>query len=327
MIILAADIGGTNSRFSLFSVENENMLPCGSIVISSRVENFAALLDKLFSCWPVDWMELNRASVLVFAAAGPVHDGRIEMTNAEFAVEEEQCRNFFPDARICLMNDFEAQAWACLSPVFQEAELLLPGSGKSAVFEPEKPVVVTGAGTGLGAAWLIPGGGGRAPLVLPSEAGHMAFPFDARDEEERAFAEFFAGGNFLPTAGQVLSGSGLARMYEFFTGQAAEPAHFTLAPSFAGSDTCRLFARFYGRFCRMVTLSLLPQAVVIVGGVAEKTPALVHHAEFSREFVRAAGAHGEFLRRVPVWLNRHPQSGLWGAACAGTMLAENDEAR
>ena len=111
------------------------MLPCGSIVISSRVENFAALLDKLFSCWPVDWMELNRASVLVFAAAGPVHDGRIEMTNAEFAVEEEQCRNFFPDARIYLMNDFEAQAWACLSPVFQEAELLLPGSDLAPVRE------------------------------------------------------------------------------------------------------------------------------------------------------------------------------------------------
>ena len=322
MIILAADIGGTNSRFSLFSAENGSTSPCGSIVISSRVENFAALLDKLFSCWPVEWLELNRANVVVFAAAGPVHDGRIEMTNAEFAVEEEQCRNFFPDARICLMNDFEAQAWACLSPVFQESELLLASGKAGKDFEPAKPVVITGAGTGLGAAWLIPGEEKKAPLVLPSEAGHMAFPFDPCDEEERAFAAFLAGKEFLPTAGQVLSGSGLARMHEFFTGQAADPAHFTLAPGFAESDTCRLFARFYGRFCRMVTLSLLPQAVVIVGGVAEKTPALVRHAEFSREFVRAAGAHGEFLRRVPVWLNRHPQSGLWGAACAGAMLAE-----
>ena len=70
-----------------------------------------------------------------------------------------------------------------------------------------------------------------------------------------------------------------------------------------------------------IALSLLPQAVVIAGGVAEKTPALVRHEEFAREFGRAAGAHGDFLSRVPVWLNRHPQSGLWGAAEAGAMLA------
>jgi glucokinase len=49
----------------------------------------------------------------------------------------------------------------------------------------------------------------------------------------------------------------------------------------------------------------------------------VRHEEFAREFVRAAGAHGEFLNRVPVWLNRHPQSGLWGAAEAGAMLAHS----
>ena len=125
MELLTADIGGTNSRFSLFSYRDGELSLRGSIVISSQVESFAALLDTLFTCWPVEWTELGRASMLAFAAAGPVRDGRIEMTNAAFAVEEEQCRHFFPDARVRLMNDFEAQAWACLSPVFAEAERLL----------------------------------------------------------------------------------------------------------------------------------------------------------------------------------------------------------
>ena len=322
MIMLAADIGGTNSRFSMFSIENRKpVYKCG-VVISSKEEEFSHLLNKLFTCWPVEWAELARASLVVFAAAGPVRDGRIEMTNADFAVDEEQIRSFFPDADVRLMNDFEAQAWACLSPVVQEAALVLPGEGAEApVFSSSAPVAVVGAGTGLGAAWLMPGGE-EAPKVLPSEAGHMSFPFDVRDEQERAFAAFLAGSaEILPTAGHVLSGSGLAKLHEFFTGKAENPAFFTQMPSFAESDTCRMFARFYGRFCRMAALSLLPQAVVIAGGVAEKTPALVRHEEFAREFGRAAGAHGDFLSRVPVWLNRHPQSGLWGAAEAGAMLA------
>ena len=332
MELLAADIGGTNSRFSLFSYREGTLALRGSIVVSSQVESFAALLDKLFTCWPVEWVELGRASMLAFAAAGPVRDGRIEMTNASFAVEEAQCRNFFPDARVRLMNDFEAQAWACLSPVFAEAECLMPGAcaperaGVAPAFESGRPVAVVGAGTGLGAAWLMPGG--EDSFVLPSEAGHVPFPFDVSDAEEAGFAAFLTERlGAQPKAGQVLSGSGLAHLHAFFTGSLDDPARFTSALSFTESDTCRLFSRFYGRFCRMAALSLLPQAVVVTGGVAGRTPALVRHAEFSREFLRAAGSHGEFLRRVPVWLNRHAQSGLWGAACAAAALAAQGEAR
>lgn len=330
MIMLTADIGGTNSRFSLFLWNGSELSPGGGIVLSSRQDDFAALLDRLFSCWPVEWTELSRASLLVFAAAGPVRNGSIALTNASFAVDEEQCRNFFPDAQVWLMNDFEAQAWACLSPVMREAECLLP-AGEEVVptFAAGKPVAVVGAGTGLGAAWLLPGAGDTAASVLPSEAGHMPFPFDESDEEERAFAGFMRTrrGTAPVTAEHVLSGSGLTLLFEHRQGRTEVPEVFTSHPDFAGSDVCRLFARFYGRFCRMAALALLPQGIVVTGGVAEKSPALVRHAEFRREFLRAEGDQGAFLAQVPVWLNRHPQSGLWGAACAGTVLAARPEAR
>ena len=233
----------------------------------------------------------------------------------------------------CLvMNDFEAQAWACLSPAMREALLLLPGRGVSAsdaggfcALSGRKgdgaPVVVTGAGTGLGAAWLVPGRhDGEEAFVLPSEAGHMAFPFEG--EEERAFAAFLASRLGGPvTAEHVLSGPGLALLYEHLSGRAEEPALFTREEGFASSLCCALFARFYGRFCRTAALSLLPQAVVLTGGVAGRTPELVLHPEFSREFLRAKGAQKDFLAQVPVWLNRHPQAGLWGAARAGAAFA------
>ena len=66
-------------------------------------------------------------------------------------------------------------------------------------------------------------------------------------------------------------------------------------------------------------LALLPQALVVTGGVAGRTQALVRHAGFAREFFRAVGSQKAFLQELPVSLNAHPQAGLWGAARAGSV--------
>ena len=328
MNMLVADIGGTQARFYRFSSEHGEISIGEGVVLSSRCSSFEELVGKAVSCWPEQGKKLKNISLLIFAVAGPVKEGRITMTNAAFSVEKSAAAAFFPGVRCLVMNDFEAQAWACLSPAMREALLLLPGRGVSAsdaggfcALSGRKgdgaPVVVTGAGTGLGAAWLVPGRhDGEEAFVLPSEAGHMAFPFEG--EEERAFAAFLASRLGGPvTAEHVLSGPGLALLYEHLSGRAEEPALFTREEEFASSLCCALFARFYGRFCRTAALSLLPQAVVLTGGVAGRTPELVLHPEFSREFLRAKGAQKDFLAQVPVWLNRHPQAGLWGAARAG----------
>ena len=125
------------------------------------------------------------------------------------------------------------------------------------------------------------------------------------------------------SAEHVLSGSGLALLHEYLGGAPEEPAVFTQGPGFASSECCRWFARFYGRFCRMAALALLPECVVLTGGVAGKTPALVRHEAFADEFLRARGSQKAFLEGVPVWLNVHPQAGLWGAARAGAAFAQN----
>ena len=337
MDILAADIGGTESRFFRFSCNGSEIAIKEGLVLSSGYYSFESLLGKIFSCWPEDTESLKKVSLLIFAAAGPVKEGHVDMTNASFRVEEGPARVCFPGARCIVMNDFEAQAWACLSPAMREAELILPGRGvprESAGFDTASlsglpgsgaPVAVLGAGTGLGAAWLLPGRNkGEATRVLPSEGGHIPFPFEG--EEENAFAAWLSprlGGGPI-TAEHVLSGPGLARLYEFLCGKAEAPAVFTGKPGFADSACCGLYARFYGRFCRMAALAFLPQAVVITGGVAGKSPALVRHGEFAREFFRAGGGQGALLAEIPVWLNRHPLAGLWGAARAGAALGASD---
>ena len=336
MNMLVADIGGTQSRFFMFSCEDKEISIKEGKTLSSVHTSFEGLLEEVLTTWPEGGAPLDSVSLLVFAAAGPVRDGRIFMTNASFTVDPSVAGRFFPKARCLVMNDFEAQAWACLTPVMREAVSVLPGrfpsvsapegdfSTLSGLARDTSPVVVTGAGTGLGAAWLVPGqNAGAAPFVLASEAGHMAFPFEGREEQD--FAAFLADRRGVEpvTAEHVLSGSGLALLYEFCTGQRREPADFTRDPDFASSPCCGLFARFYGRFCRMTALALLPQALVVTGGVAGRTQALVRHVGFAHEFFRAVGSQKAFLQELPVWLNAHPQAGLWGAARAGSVRLQD----
>ena len=76
-------------------------------------------------------------------------------------------------------------------------------------------------------------------------------------------------------------------------------------------------ARFYARACRNYALQVLARGgVYIAGGVAAKAPVLVTHPEFEAEF-RRSPTMAHLLAKIPVFLNRNEESGLWGAALAG----------
>ncbi len=316
MKILAADLGGTHSRFAMFTKEARGIELTASCDLSSRCGSFRELLGRLFRQW--QGPDMAKADVVSVAAAGPLRDGRIRMTHAPFTAAPEDAAEFFPHARFLLMNDFEAQAWACHSPLAGSFERLLPGRVPEEDVFPGKNVVsaVIGAGTGLGAAWLMrtPGSGGL--FAAASEAGHMAFPFWGR--EELVIADFLSSrlGKPVLCAEDVLSGKGLALLHEYCGGRPSDPGSFTADADFPASSCCALFARFYGRFCRSMALCLLPGRLIVSGGVAGRTPVLVRHSEFAAAFLEGSASEKVLLGDIPVLLNMHPQSGLWGAAWA-----------
>ena len=283
-------------------------------------------MHRLVEQWPDDANALKEVSVLCFAAAGPVRDGEIRMTNAPITITGSEALLFFPKAKFWAINDFEAQAWACLAPYGATFESL-HGRDISGVLREmsrkkhKRPLAVIGAGTGLGAAWLIPGTERRnIPFVLPSEAGHVPFSFEKGWEQD--FASFLCD-RFRcaqPSAEQVLSGKGLALLHEYTVGGQHAPEVFTAEVGFADSECCRLYARFMGRFCRMASFFILPCAIVLTGGVLGRTPCLALHPEFLHEFLKPNGISGGILEKMPVALNTNMQSGLWGAAFAAALL-------
>ncbi len=140
--ILVGDVGGTHARFAVAVAAGE-----GSWRITAKAdlaepfesfaEAFAAYLDRLGRS--------HLPETAVIAAAGPVLDGSVVLTNRRWRVcEQDLGRSGFTGALV--INDFAALAFATDS--LQPGDLLtigpdLPGFG-------DGPVSIVGAGTGFG---------------------------------------------------------------------------------------------------------------------------------------------------------------------------------
>jgi glucokinase len=261
--------------------------------------------------------------MVVLAVAGPVQkvDGGEHCTppNIPWEIDSEALRRHFGFKALTLINDFAAQGYACRSPLIHEAQTVLAGSAHQNT-TPSATLAVIGAGTGLGKCALVPMGGDCTTgyVAVPSEGGHTDFPFT--DETEFKFGQFLRKktGRKQVIGDMVVSGSGLALLHQFLTGEERTPEEIPqLLAQGEATETLRYFAKFYGRVCRNYALETLAMGgVYIAGGVAARTPALVMHPEFAREF-HLSDSYPELLKQIPVHLITDQDSGLWGAAVYG----------
>jgi len=311
--ILAADIGGTHSRFAGFRAEPGGPLQrIDSIWLNTRdAGSFESLLTTFQSCqFPVD---LDRADIVVLAVAGPVFsETRVDPPNIDWQVDVTDIESRFGVTRVTLINDFAAQAYACRTPAVAEARIVADGR-----IDENAALAVIGAGTGLGQAALIPMPQGNY-IALSTEGGHIGFPFETVEEIDYMRYLLDEVGEPYVRAESVVSGDGLSRLHHFLTGRKLTPAEVSREID-ADSPTLQWMARFYGRVCRGLALQVLAfGGVYIAGGVAAKIPALVTHPEFLQSF-RHSHTMAAVLEKIPVLLNTNEESGLWGAALKGLM--------
>jgi len=308
-LILAADIGGTNSRFAVFEARSGVLSMGPSVWLPSHgAADFGELLAQVAEAGLP--LAASEADMIGLAVAGAV-EGRVfcDPPNIPWTVDLSRPESFFGHDRFVLLNDFAAQAFAVRTPIMNEALDILPGHA-----EEGGVVAVIGAGTGLGKAALVPDGRGGW-LALPTEGGHSLFAFQGPEEFE--FQRFLCArsGREQVIGDMVVTGSGLSALCAFLTGRELDPAGVTAAFG-EHPKVLDWAARFYGRACRNLALDILALGgVVISGGVAAKAMELVTHESFTREF-RTSETHADLLARIPVQLNRREDSGLWGAAFA-----------
>ncbi len=308
MNILSIDIGGTYSRGAVFSGDNIDtlqMLSATPIKVStSAFASFNELINYFVQQCPPT--ELHYSNV-VLGVPGPVENNQYALL-ANVSWREADVKSLHNlQGEIFLINDFVAQAFACLSPHMRVKAI------KNGTRMITQNRCVVGAGTGLGHAALDYFDGKYR--VIPSEAGHNAFAFDV---SEQGYQRFVNQRN--PLQGdyaindQIVSGSGLLLLHEYLTGEAISAAQIPQKIQ-ADSPCAHYFARLYARSCRHYVLSLLDTCSVlyITGGVALNSPFLVDNDTFRKEFINSA-AKGGILQTIPIRLNQSDFMGLWGAA-------------
>lgn len=308
--VLVGDVGGTNCRLALYEGDR---LRSSRTVASASVSGLAAAVDEFL----VDEFLEGGISIAsaCFGVAGPVVDGRCVLTNLGWTVEADALSAQL-GAPVRLINDFHAVALAVPELTSGDSVALdeLPA-------RPDAPIVVLGAGTGLGEAFCVPSPSGW--IVVPGEGAHSRFA-PKTPVEMGLLTAFQQRYGAHVSVERVVSGPGLAAVYDFLRGEAPRhsdfaglttPAVVSRLGADGGCGICvealEIFVDTYADEAAALALKCNAGAVYLAGGIAPRIlPQL--RARFRRAF-EDAGRYRSLLSRVPVRVITHPEPGLLGA--------------
>ena len=199
-MILAGDIGGTNSRLAVFDPDlqkiEEKVYPnAGRGSLQEIVQEYTRGLSYAF----------DRAC---FGVAGPVADGKVTLTNLSWQLDEQSLAKELNIPRVGLINDLVAHAESIevLKPecfITLRAGEPVKGGGRA----------IIAAGTGLGEAGLFYDCKINHYRAYPSEGGHADFA--PQDEEQDQLLKFLRKKVGRVSWESVLSGPGLKNVYDF----------------------------------------------------------------------------------------------------------------
>ena len=307
---LVADIGGTNARFALADPMTLELAEIRQVRCAEHPNLEAALSEYVGALFnPPD-----RAAI---AVAAPVTGGRVSLTNSTWSFAAEELRRKVGLKHIHVLNDFEALALSL--PHLAGGELHQIG-GEAPIAHGNK--LVLGPGTGLGVAGLA--WSGERWIALPGEGGHVSL--GAEDEGELALLERIRKGRDRLSAERVLSGPGLAELYQAVAAsrglrpEALEPNDVLVMGS-GGEDEVAaealdLFVAWLGRFAGDAALLMGARGgVYLGGGIAPKILPRLSAGEFRKKFEQK-GRMSAYLAPIPVYVITAEFAALKGAAAA-----------
>ncbi len=310
--LLVGDIGGTNARFALANTRHPGFhdvveLKCADFETSGdAIRHFLARVGA------------GKPAAICLAAAGPVVDGSIRVTNNHWMVSTAALASEFDIDAIRLANDFEAVAYSLPFLGAEDRSVLGQPQGVDLAGR-DFNVAVLGPGTGLGVAGLCGRGGQLVPVT--GEGGHVGFaPETALQAEVLAVLRERFG---RVSAERLVAGSGIENIHAALidlrgSGEKPLAAADVFAAAEEGKSTAAdavgLFFEILGQVAGDVALTLgATDGVYIAGGIARRYPEILSNGRF-RDAFESKGRHSHIMARIPTYLIVHAQPGLLGAS-------------
>ena len=322
MRVLAGDIGGTKTALAIIEIGRAGQ----SIVRLERYPSAAYPgLEDIVEEFLASERTVPRAAG--FGVAGPVRGGIARITKLPWRLEQRRLARRIRIRNVALLNDFVAAALGL--PYLKAHQLTTLTRGNA---EPEAPMAILGAGTGLGQAAVVRVG--RHHEVIPSEGGHA--DFGPRNPLEDRLVVFLRGKFGRATRDRILSGGGLVLLYEFLLAdglakesravhgefargadRAAVISHFGLARrDRLARAALDLFVSIYGSEAGNLAMQYRATGGVFIGGgIAPKILRALRRPGFLDAF-HAKPPMEELLARIPVRVVLDARLGLYGAAAA-----------
>jgi glucokinase len=318
-MILAGDIGGTNSRLAFFEGTPEHLTPAVIEVFANRGEKGLDSLAAKFIA-----KHHFTADAVCFGVAGAVRDGNVEATNLPWKVNARQIAGELHIDTVQLVNDLEANAHGIA--MLEETDFVVLSAGSPSSTGNR---ALISAGTGLGEAGLVPEGDGKY-RPFPSEGGHS--DFGPRNELELDLLRYMMGRFDHVSYERVLSGPGLHNIYQFLrdTGRGEEPPW--LAEQIAQGDPSEVIAKsalegtseicvqaldvfvsIYGAEAGNLALKVLATGGTYVGGgIAPKILRKLSSSAFMKAF-QSKGRSSSLMKDIPVRVITNDKTALLGA--------------
>jgi len=321
MELIAGDIGGTKSWLAWVTATPQGLKPRYEKCYASAAFVSAELLLEQFM---VDAGVSTGPDVLLLALPGALHGQRATLTNLNWTLVAADLQRTLGIAEVRFINDFQA---AAAGVALLAGPDVIPLNAVPA--EAGGVRAVTGAGTGLGLAFMLPTASGRYQSFA-TEGGHIDFaPANARHmcllEQLRAVYGHVSWE-------RVVSGLAMNDLYRFCCAEHGQALPETpvdgaslMTSAHAGDPVAGaaldLFIDLYGAWVGNVALMYQPRGgLYIAGGIARHLQARMQ----SSRFIEAATDKGRMramVERTPIYLITCPRLGLQGAIASAVQAA------
>ena len=325
--LLAGDIGGTKALLALYQLEagGELELLRSERYLSADWDDLAPMLDNFLG------VGKPTPAAACLAVAGPVEAGQAQLTNLHWQLDCSQLAAATGIGKFELVNDFAVLIYGLPHLTSQQQAPIRPG-----VARPEAPLLVLGAGTGLGVAYGVPAPTGL--VAVASEAAHAEFA--PRSQQEWELKQWIARERVLERVSieRVVSGTGLGEVARwllhirhpggdhplFPLAEGSElPAAVAASAALGESLACealKIWIGCYGSVCGDLALAGLSRGGVwLAGGTAGKLLENLRSPTFNQAFLNK-GRLEPVLASMPITAVVDPAIGQFSAACRARML-------